>query len=139
MSLFGAYSALEERFSGELGAVHGLGLKESLLLLHLAGATAGRLTRVELAKRLSITASTVTRLAQPLEKLGFLDRQADPRDARLAYVVLTDAGRTAALNIRETLGRQCRDAFRGEWTPGDIDVFARLADRLAAGRNAQLG
>jgi DNA-binding MarR family transcriptional regulator len=138
MSLFGAYAALEERFSGELGAVHGLGLKESLMLLHLAGATAGRLTRVDMAKRLSTTASTITRIAQPLEKLGLLDREADPRDARLAYIVLTQTGREAAGNIRLTLQRQCSTAFRGDWTAVDIERFAHLAGRLAAGRNAQL-
>lgn len=39
-----------------------------------------------------MTPSGITRLLAHLERLGYVTRVADPRDARLALEVLTDAG-----------------------------------------------
>ena len=52
--LIQAHAELEERFSAGLGAIHGLSLKEAMLLLHVAQAEGRRLSRIDLAKRLSI-------------------------------------------------------------------------------------
>ena len=62
------YTVVEERLSGELSAVHGLSLKELMLLMFLERATAMRLSRVELARCMHTSASTITRQAAPLEK-----------------------------------------------------------------------
>ncbi|MDO9460909.1 MAG: MarR family transcriptional regulator [Alphaproteobacteria bacterium] len=132
MHLLRAYSALEERFSGAL-SVHGLSLKEVLLLMHLEREPSGRLTRVALAKRLNVSASTVTRMAQPLEKCCFVSRETDARDARLAFVVLTDAGKEAVTNTRATLQRLSSEVFRDRWTKEDISQLAELLGRLTAG------
>ena len=107
MHLLLAYGRLEERFSGELGAVHGLALKEALLLMHLVRAPRERLSRIDLAKRLNASPSTITRMAIPLEKLGLIGREADARDARLAYVVFTIlVGNSLATPVRPLNG--CR-------------------------------
>jgi DNA-binding MarR family transcriptional regulator len=138
MNLLGASGRIEDRFAGELAAVHGLGLKDALLLLHLDRSTAGRLSRVDLAKRLGASPSTITRLTLPLEKIGLVGREPDPRDARLAYVVLTGAGREAAANVRTTLERRAADLFRAGWADGEIKALSGLLARLAAGQNAEL-
>ncbi len=132
LHLLQAQARLEERFSGTLGAVHGLGLKEALLLMHLEQAPLMRLTRVDLAKRLNTSASTVTRMAVPLEKLGLVARQADPRDARLAYVVLTETGHGVVIDARATLERLSTEVFRDRWSPQDIAVLAELLGRLTS-------
>jgi len=133
MNLLRAHSTLEERFSGAL-SVHGLSLKEVLLLMHLEREPLARLTRVALAKRLNVSASTVTRMAQPLEKCGFVSRQADARDARLAFVVLSDAGREAVTNTRATLHRLANEVFRDRWSKEDISQLSELLGRLTAGQ-----
>ena len=92
-----------------------------------------RLSRIDLAKRLHVSASTVTRMTQPLEKLGMVGRQADPRDARLAYVVLTPAGQRLAKDARATLERWPSDLFRDRWTKQEIATLAGLLGRLTAG------
>ena len=46
--------------SGELSAVHGISVNEFLLLLHLERSAAKRLSRVDLAKRMHVSASTVS-------------------------------------------------------------------------------
>src|SRR5690348_2055885 len=100
LALLRAHARIEEQFGNAQGAIHGLALKELLLLMHLAAAPKLRLSRIDLAKRLHVSASTVTRMTQPLEKLGVVGRQSDPRDARLAYVVLTPAGQRLVKDAR---------------------------------------
>lgn len=138
IQLFQAQALLEERFAGALGAVHGLALKEVLLLMHVDAAPRARLSRVDLARRLHSSPSTVTRLTLPLEKLGFVGREADPRDARLAYVVLTEAGRAAVANARTTLEHMAADVFRDRWSRPEIDALADLLGRLTAGQPGSL-
>src|SRR3982751_3255785 len=108
INLIRAHSMIEERVSGELAAIHGLALNEALVLMHLERAPLHRLTRVDLAKRLHLNPSTVTRMAAPLEKTGLVDRLADPRDARLAYVVLTQSGLALIGEVRATLERRAQ-------------------------------
>jgi len=139
LRILGANARLEERFTGELGSIHGLALKELLLLMHLERAPRMRLSRVDLAKRLYVSPSTITRMASPLEKLGRVSREADPRDARLAYVVLTEAGRQLAANARSTLERMAADTFRDRWTEAEISTLADLLGRLTAGQPGDLG
>jgi DNA-binding MarR family transcriptional regulator len=138
MHLLLAYGRLEERFSGELGAVHGLALKEALLLMHLVRAPRERLSRIDLAKRLNASPSTITRMAIPLEKLGLIGREADARDARLAYVVLTDSGRQLVGHASATLERMSAEVFRDRWTDQEIECLAELLGRITAGQPGNL-
>ena len=92
LSLLHTADLLRNRIQGEFSAIHGLSVNEFIMLLHLEKADLLRLSRVELAKRMNVSASTITRMTAPMEKLGLLDRQQDKRDARLAFVLITDAG-----------------------------------------------
>jgi DNA-binding MarR family transcriptional regulator len=56
----------------------------------------GRIRRADLADRLGVTTSAIARQLGPLERIGVVDRESNPKDARLAIVVLTDAGRRVA-------------------------------------------
>jgi DNA-binding MarR family transcriptional regulator len=133
MRLLKASAMIEARFGASLGSVHGLGLNDVLLLQHLAQAPLGRLRRVDLAARLSISQSTVTRMTAPLEKIGLVKRESDPRDARVAYVVLTDTGRERTAETVETLQRMCSDLFREGWSRDEVGELAVLLGRLTAG------
>jgi DNA-binding MarR family transcriptional regulator len=129
--LFDSQARLEERFANTLGSIHGLSLKDTLLLLHVAHADGGRLSRIELAKRLSISPSTVTRTTAPLEKRGLLGRESSVRDARYAYVVLTDAGKRAVVDASTTLERLSAGVFAQGWTAEEVATLTALLGRLA--------
>jgi DNA-binding MarR family transcriptional regulator len=75
-----------------LGSYHGLGLNDLALLMELRAAPNGRLRRLDLAERLGITPSGVARQLVPLEHMRVVGRESHPGDARLALVVLTEAG-----------------------------------------------
>lgn len=124
--------AIKARLAGEFSAVHGLSVNEMFLLMQLEQASLHRLSRVELARRLHMSASTVTRMATPMEKIGLVKRQADERDARLAFVVLTEAGLTKVQEARATFAKQASYVFRDRWTSEDVAVLSDLLGRLVA-------
>jgi DNA-binding MarR family transcriptional regulator len=117
-----AVAMWESRADGELGAVHGLGLSDFAAMHHLGEAPGTRLRRVDLARRLALTPSGVTRLLGPLERRGLVTREADGDDARATYAVLTRSGKslvkdatatvnTIAESILSSLGERDRAAF----------------------------
>lgn len=123
---------IRARLSGDFSSVHGLSVNEVFLLMHLEQAPLHRLSRVELAKRMHVSASTVTRMAAPLEKIGVLRRQADTRDARLAFVVLTPSGIEKLGEARATFAKQAGYVFRDRWTDEDLRQLSELLHRLIA-------
>ena len=87
-----AYATLTRRLDNALSSLHGLSFSDFMILYYLGRAPEFRLRRVDLAERLGVTASGVTRSLLPMEKLGLVSRQPDPRDARVGYASLTDTG-----------------------------------------------
>ena len=85
-------TALVRRFDSALGSHHGISFSDYQILRHLNLAPGGRLRRVDLAECLGLTASAVTRALLPLEKIGLVGRESDPRDARVGFAIITPAG-----------------------------------------------
>jgi DNA-binding MarR family transcriptional regulator len=98
-----ASTALTRRFDAALGSHHGISFADYQLLKHLARAPGCRLRRVDLAERLGLTASGVTRSLLPLEKIGLVGRQSDPRDARVGYASITPTGSELVANADATV------------------------------------
>jgi len=113
-------------------------VNEFLLMLHLERAAAHRLSRVDLAKRMHVSASTITRMAAPMEKIGLVDRQVDDRDARLVFVVATQAGRAKLSEALSTFSKRAGYLFSDRWEDDEVDQFAAMLRRLIAGRGDTL-
>ena len=121
-----AVAIWESRIDAQLGALHGLSVSDFAALYHLAEAPGGRLRRVDLARRLALTPSGVTRLLGPLERRGIVDRKADGHDARATYAVLTRSGADLVKDATGTLAAIAESIFSslGE---RDRAAFAKLA------------
>jgi DNA-binding MarR family transcriptional regulator len=115
-----------------LGSHHGVSLSDLAILLELRDAPGQRLRRVELANRLGITPSGVARQLQPLERIGVVGRESHARDARLALVVLTDAGARIADDGQATAEQAADQALEKHWSAEEREQLGRL---LAAARN----
>jgi DNA-binding MarR family transcriptional regulator len=117
----------ESRIDAQLGALHGLSLSDFAALHHLAQASGGRLRRIDLARRLALTPSGVTRLLAPLERRGIVARKADGHDARATYALLTRSGSELVKNAATTLTAIAESIFAslGE---RDRAAFAKLAE-----------
>lgn len=125
-----AYSTLTRRLDNVLSGLHGLSFADFMILYYLERAPGGKLRRVDLAERLGLTASGVTRSLLPLEKLGLVSRQLDPRDARVGYATLTDSGREllgyAVISVR-SVAQDATESVLAE----QIEAASALLGRLA--------
>ena len=88
-----AHASSVRMLGARLQAEHGLTVNDYEALYVLSRAEEGRLKRVELARRLLLTPSGITRLLEGLERAGLVERVACPEDLRVSYAQLTDAGR----------------------------------------------
>jgi DNA-binding MarR family transcriptional regulator len=128
LSLGRAYAVLGRRFDGRLGSWHGISLADLAMLYELHRAPGGRLRRVDLAERLGLTASAVTRALIPLEKIGMVTRKTDASDARVSLATLTASGKRV---LEEAL--ESADAIGREILPEDaaaLDDLGRVLDRI---------
>lgn len=124
IDLWLASERLSVRIDHNLGSVHGIGYIEFMVLYQLARSPDGRMRRVDLAAAIGRTASGVTRLLRPMEKVGFVARDSSERDARVSLVALTDAGRERleqALVTMDELGQRLTQAI------GDSQLDAAAA------------
>jgi DNA-binding MarR family transcriptional regulator len=92
MRLAKANASLMRRFDGRLGTLHGISFADFTILLNLSYAPGAKLRRIDLAEKVGLTASAVTRALIPLERIGLVTRQRDMRDARIGYALLTKSG-----------------------------------------------
>ena len=88
-----AHAAITRELSADLQREHGLTLNDYEVLLHLSHAEGNRLRRVDLAQRVLLTASGITRLLDGLEEAGLVCKETCASDARVSYAKLTDEGR----------------------------------------------
>lgn len=90
LTLAKVQSLLTRKFDGGLG---GLGFSEFMILYHLSQAKDEKLRRVDLALKIGLTASGVTRLLLPMEKIGLVNKESHATDARVSYVSLAPGGK----------------------------------------------
>lgn len=111
------------RMAGLLEPQH-LGVRASLSEVMALGelADVDEMSQTELARRLGLEKSTVSRLAAKLENRGWVDRQRDETNRRFYRLRLTPCGHTTAQDI----GRELRAQH------------ARLMDGLSATEVAAL-
>ncbi|MFE1884356.1 MarR family winged helix-turn-helix transcriptional regulator [Streptomyces diastatochromogenes] len=83
----------------------------------------------ELAQRLGVEASHVTRTVQQLQRSGYVTRVPDPDDRRAQRIQLTDAGREAFARIREAGARGMQLAL-ADWQPEELRQLAALFHRM---------
>src|SRR6266568_3309492 len=83
----------------------------------------------QLAHRLGVEASHVTRTAQQLQKSGYVTRVPDPDDRRAQRIELTEAGRKAVDSVREAGARGMQMAL-SEWPTEELRQLASLFHRM---------
>ncbi|HWJ96280.1 MAG TPA: MarR family transcriptional regulator [Telluria sp.] len=125
-----AATAMTRRFDSGLGNHHGISFADYQLLRQLTRAPGGKLRRVDLADRLGLTASGVTRSLLPLEKIGLVGRQSDPRDARVGYATITESGAELVANA-DTLVDQIAAELLGVPPPAHTGAMSALLGQIA--------
>ncbi|MDF3831417.1 MarR family transcriptional regulator [Cupriavidus basilensis] len=130
-----AHATVMRRLDSVLSGLHGLSFSDFMILYYLERAPSAKLRRVDLAERLGLTASGVTRSLLPLEKLGLVSRQTDPRDARVGYATLTESGRQLLGYAVASAGVVAQEST--DLVPVDqIETMSVLLGRLAGMNSA---
>jgi len=100
MNLFKIQAMMARKFDGL--SVQGIGFNDFLILYLLQQVDKGRMRPTDLAEKTGLTASGVTRMLLPMEKIGLIARQASERDARVSLVVITTTGKRVYEEEMET-------------------------------------
>lgn len=131
--LLRAYAATTRRLSGELLNEHGLSVNDYEALYVLAHAEGRRMRRVDLARRLVLTPSGVTRLLEGLERVGLVERAACAADLRVTYAQLTDEGAARLEAASCSHAGSVRALFEESLAPEEVDALAELLGKLQNG------
>jgi DNA-binding MarR family transcriptional regulator len=128
--LMRAQAAARRELSAQLVDAHGLTINDFEALLHLARAEDGRLRRVDLAERLLLTQSGVTRLLDGLEEAGCVEKGSCASDARVTYAVLTDVGREKLEAASCDHFKAVEELFEAHLAKEDLAQLSGLLGRL---------
>ncbi len=117
-----AQAVITRKLDGQL-SMHGLGFNDFIILYHLNEAPNGKLRRIDLAGKLGVTASAITRILAPMEKTGLVSRETNANDARISYAVIAPGGIRLFNEAMQTAEYVSSEIF----VPGK----AKQADKLA--------
>jgi DNA-binding MarR family transcriptional regulator len=137
--LLRGHASVTRAISAQLVAEHGLTINDYEALLHLAKAEDGRMRRVDLAERLILTASGVTRLLDGLEVGGLVERASCASDRRVTYAVLTETGRTKLREASKSHIADVRTFFEERYSSDELQQLADLLGRLPGAGSAVEG
>jgi DNA-binding MarR family transcriptional regulator len=126
-ALLHAHHQVVDTLDRELEEEHDLTLAEYDVLLRLARAPDRALRMTELAGRVLMSPSGLTRLVDRLETRGLAKRREDDRDGRVTFARLTEAGRRELRAAARTHLRGIRRHFTAMLTEKQLrDVAASL-------------
>lgn len=92
----------------------GIGLTELSIVLWLSQAPEHKMRRIDLAEKMGLTASGITRLLLPMEKLGLVQRESSEHDGRVSYVVITESGLRNAIEKIQDAEHMAETLFPAE-------------------------
>jgi DNA-binding MarR family transcriptional regulator len=115
----------------ELREEHDLSMAGYDVLLRLARAPGRALRMSDLAERVLLSPSGLTRLVDRLVARGLLERGSDPEDGRVALARLTGSGRTLLLRAARTHLRGIREHYTGKLTATQLRNVASGLETIA--------
>jgi DNA-binding MarR family transcriptional regulator len=128
-----AHATVVDRLDRELQDEQGLALTWYEVLLHLNRAPDHRLRLSELADRLVLSRSGLTRLVDRMVGAGLIGREACPTDRRGAFAVLTPDGVTRLRAAAPGHLRGVERHFAGLLSEPEIDAIRSGLEKVAEG------
>lgn len=129
--MFETHSRMVALLDVELERDHDLPLSSYEVLMNLADAEGERLRMGELANRLLLSRSGITRLADRLVDQGLIERERCQNDGRGYFARLTPAGRAKLRIARPAHLAGVRNHFLSRLEPSEIDALGAIWARLA--------
>ena len=128
--LLRVHAALVKALDTEMEEGHGLPLTSYEVLLYLGKEPDGRLRMAELADRVLLSRSGMTRLVDRLERDGLLERHSCTDDKRGSYAVLTQQGAELLARARPDHLESVRRRFLAHFSEDELQQLAGYWDRF---------
>lgn len=125
-----AHAQLTRRLEHELQAEQSMALADYDVLVQLALAGDRRLRMSELADRLLLSRSGITRLVDRLERDGLVERMTCESDRRGQWAALTDAGHQRLRNASPTHLRGVAEHFLDRIPHEELETLRRTLERI---------
>ena len=125
-----AHHALVARLDAELVEQHRLPLTSYEVLLQLASGPPTGIRMSDIADRVLLSRSGLTRLVDRLEREGLVERRSCPSDARGQLALLTDRGRAVFGEAQQTHLRGVRREFLECFDAAELERLAGLWARF---------
>ena len=135
--LLRAHAALVKALDAELLAEHELPLSSYEVLMTLQSSPGQRCRMAELAERVLLSRSGMTRLVDRLEREGLLARDTCSSDGRGCFAVLTPAGEEVLARARPTHLSGVRRRFLRHFGGEELDRMADWWERILPGAGSQ--
>jgi DNA-binding MarR family transcriptional regulator len=128
------HAALAKVLDDELQTAHGLPLSSYEVLVVLHAAPGRKLRMAELADRVLLSRSGMTRLVDRLVRSGLIERGTCTDDGRGAYAVLTKRGAAVLADARPTHLDGVRERFLRHFAPDELETLAQWWERFLSAR-----
>ncbi len=125
IDLMSLQSKIQKRVGGPLSA-HGIGLSDYFVLNQLYQSQFQKMRRSDLAESVGLSPSGITRLLNPLEKIGLVEKELNPRDARVSLVTLTSVGKKIYEDAKVSFEQTAQTMFE----PLNVAQLKTLSDLL---------
>ncbi len=129
-SFLQSHAAIVRQLDAELRAAQGITTRDYEVLLYVAQAPERRLAMSALAERTMLTRSGITRLIDGLVSAEWIERVSCPKDARISYAQLTDAGYEKLREAGCSHVASIRRLFLEHFSSEELDRFSELLSRL---------
>lgn len=126
-----AHARVTRVLDAELEAEQGLPLGSYEVLLHLHNAPNYQLRMSELAERVLLSRSGLTRLVDKMAGDGLVSRETCATDQRVVYATLTDEGYDRLKKAAPTHLRGVRQHMVDLLTPKEIEILGAALDKVA--------
>jgi DNA-binding MarR family transcriptional regulator len=130
-ALLHAHEKVTRALDQELREEHDLSMADYDVLLRLARAPERALRMSELAERVMLSPSGLTRAVDRLEDAGLIRRERLPDDARVTIARLTDEGRRRLRAAARTHLRGIREHFTGSLSATQLRTVASALEVIA--------
>ena len=131
--LLRSHAAAVARIEARLAEAGSVPLTSYDVLLELSNAPERKLRMAELAERVVLSRSGLTRLVERLEKEGYLVRESTKEDRRGTEAVLTGEGARALKEAWPIYAGGIREGFAAFLSEEEAAVVAEALERVASG------
>jgi DNA-binding MarR family transcriptional regulator len=129
--LLHAHQHVTRLLDAELQAGHGISIAEYDVLLRLARTPDRALKMSEVARRVMMSPSGLTRVADRLSAAGLITRERIEDDARIMLARLTESGRQRLRAAAETHLRGIREHYTSRMTASQLRNVGAALERVS--------